>query len=88
MSKDIAMLYLLIVYSILMISLVVMQYTYSSKMNVVVESMSYNADNVNMERNAFFISQIYTVTNQKSCNNSDESIIHQDWMGFEHLAFE
>ena len=72
-----------------MIPLVVMQYTYSRKINGVVEGMStYNTDNVNMDRNAFLISQIYTVTNHQSCNNSDESIIHQDWMGFEHLAFE
>ena len=47
-----------------MIPLVVMQYTYSRKINGVVEGMStYNTDNVNMDRNAFLISQIYTVSN-------------------------
>ena len=39
-------------------------------------------DMVIMNRDAALISDIYTVGHHLKCHNFDESIIHQDWMGF------
>ena len=41
---------------------------------------------VSLDRDTALISEIYTVHYNQKCSNFDESIIHQDWMGFAHLA--
>ena len=45
-------------------------------------------DMVILDRDAALISDIYTVEHHLKCQNFDESIIHQDWMGFSQLANE
>ena len=66
-----------------------MQYIFTSALNTTVSAMpKFIMDMVILDRDAALISDIYTVEHHLKCQNFDESIIHQDWMGFSQLANE